>query len=195
MAYMASLNINPMKLPGPWVEGYVLDFHSISSTPTGDPYYRFDTKYTELGDRLYRFKYRSDRTVMADILDTAVVFIKGWNPPIDCIVPVPASLSRKSQPVVELAEELAKQLGLPDFKDAVVRVKATPAMKNIADWSERQKVLHEAVQAGPGDVKSKSILLFDDILESGATLRRAAEVLLSDGATRAVYVLVVTRTR
>jgi predicted amidophosphoribosyltransferase len=68
-------------------------------------------------------------------------------------------------------------------------------LKNIDDWSERQRVLAEAVQAGGNDVKGKSILLFDDLIESGSTLRRAAEVLLRDGGARAVYALVLTRTK
>ena len=192
---MPVVKINPMKLPGPWIEGYVLDFHSISSTPTGDPYYRFDTKYTELGHRVYRFKYRGDMILMADIIDTAEEFIKEWKPPVDCVVPAPPSLDRGSQPVVELVRELATRLRLPSCEDAVVKVKATPAMKNIPDWSERQKVLQEALQAGPGDVKDKSVLLLDDIIESGSTLQRAAEVILKGGGGRAVYALVLTRTR
>jgi len=45
------------------------------------------------------------------------------------------------------------------------------------------------------DVKAKSILLLDDLIESGATLRRAAEVLLKDGGAGAIYALVLTRTK
>jgi len=56
---MAAAKINPMKLAAqPWTEGYVLDYHTVSSTPTGDPYYRFDTKRTEPGELLFRLKYR-----------------------------------------------------------------------------------------------------------------------------------------
>jgi hypothetical protein len=60
----------PMKLsPKPWVDGYVLDYHTISSTPTGDPYYRFDTKRTEIGELLFRMKYRAGgNAVLADIV-------------------------------------------------------------------------------------------------------------------------------
>lgn len=48
-----------MKLaPHPYVEGYALDYHTVSSTPTGDPCHRFDTKRTELGERLFRLKSR-----------------------------------------------------------------------------------------------------------------------------------------
>jgi len=194
---MAVVNTNPMKLPPkPWVEGYVLDYHTVSSTPTGDPYYRFDTKRTELGELLFRVKYRAGGSdVVADIVDTAEQFVGGWKPPIDCVVPAPPSLTRKTQPAVEVARGLAARLRIPMFEDAIVKVKTTPQMKTIDDWSERQRVLAEAVQAGQNDVKGKSILLFDDLIESGSTLRRAAEVLLKDCGARAIYALVLTRTK
>jgi predicted amidophosphoribosyltransferase len=194
---MAVVNTNPMKLPPmPWVEGYVLDYHTVSSTPTGDPYYRFDTKRTELGELLFRLKYRAGGSdVVADIVDTAEHFVGGWKPPVDYVVPAPASLTRKTQPAVEVARGLAARLRIPVSEDAIVKVKTTPQMKDIDDWSERQRVLAEAVQAGQNDVKGKSILLFDDLIESGSTLRRAAEVLLKDCGARAIYALVLTRTK
>lgn len=194
---MAVVKINPMKLaPRPWVEGFVLDYHTVSSTPTGDPYYRYDTKRRELGELLFQLKYRAGGSVVvADIVDTAEQFVKGWKPPIECIVSAPPSLTRKTQPSVEVVRTLAARLLLPVFEDAVVKVKATPQMKDIDEWSERQRVLAEAVQAGRGDVKGKCVLLFDDLIESGSTLRRAAEVLLKDGGARDIYALVLTRTK
>lgn len=194
---MPVVSIRPMKLASkPWVEGYVLDYHTVSSTPTGDPYYRFDTKRTELGERVFRLKYRSGGPfVLADITDTADNFIREWKPPVECIVPAPASLNRKSQPVIEIARELANRLKLPIYEGAVKKVKATPQMKNIDDWAERQAVLKEAVQAGDADVRGKIVLLVDDLIESGSTLRQAAEVLLNDASAKAVYALVLTRTK
>lgn len=194
---MVAVAIKPMKLaPKPWVEGYVLDYHTISSTPTGDPYYRFDTKRTDLGERLFQLKYRrAGAPILADIVDTAEQFMKQWHPPVDGVVPAPASLNRKSQPVIEVAAELARRLGLQFYEGAVKKVKPTPQMKNIDDWAERQAVLREAVQAGEAEVKGKIVLLFDDLIESGSTLRRAADVLLKDGSAQAVYALVLTRTK
>jgi predicted amidophosphoribosyltransferase len=194
---MPAVPIKPMKLPpNPWVEGYVLDYHTISSTPTGDPYYRFDTKRTELGERVYQLKYhQGDVAVLADIADTAEKFVREWKPPVECIVPAPASRKRNSQPVIEIAKELAQRLGLTIEEGAVKKVKPTPQMKNIDDWAERQAVLKEAVQAGDADVRGKIVLLIDDLIESGSTLRRAAEVLLKDGSAQAVYALVLTRTK
>ena len=179
---------------GPWNDGYVLDFHSISSTPTGDPYHPFETKRTELGELLYRLKYRGDRTAIDNIAEIAGEFVKSWNPPIKCIVPAPPSLHRKHQPVVEIARVLGTYLNLRVLENAVVKVKKTDPMKNIPVW-ERISALQDAIQSGKTDVAGKSILLIDDLIESGSTLRRAASVLLENGGAASVYALVLTRTR
>jgi hypothetical protein len=112
--------------PRPWVEGYVLDYHAVSSTPTGDPYYRFDTKRTDLGERLYQLKYRAGgATALTDIVDTAEQFLQGWKPPIDSILPAPPSRNRATQPAVEIARQLAVRLGLAMCENAVVKVSST----------------------------------------------------------------------
>ena len=67
-------------------------------------------------------------------------------------------------------------------------------MKNIPIW-ERHSALEEAIQSGKTDVAGKSILLIDDLIESGSTLRRVASVLLDNGEATSVYALVLTRTR
>ncbi|MGH9864154.1 MAG: ComF family protein [Candidatus Acidiferrales bacterium] len=191
---MAVIKINPMKLTGPWIDGRVLDFHTISSTWTGDPYH-YNTKRTELGERVYGLKYGGARDVITDIVETAEMFVKQWKPEIDCIVPAPPSQSRKSQPVVEIAKELSKRLGIPVCEDALVKAEATPQMKNIKEWSERENLLRKAIQVGAANLTGKSILLVDDLIQSGSTLRCAAEVLVNQGGARAVYALVLTRTR
>ena len=97
--------------------------------------------------------------------------------------------------MVVLAREVAKRFGVPVFEAGVVKVKETPSMKNIPDWLERQRVLEESVQAGSDVVKGKTVLLLDDLVESGSTLRRAADVLLKKGGAAAVYAVALTRTR
>ena len=67
-------------------------------------------------------------------------------------------------------------------------------MKNIPIW-ERPSALEGAIQSGKTDVAGKSILLIDDLIDSGSTLRRAASVLLENGEAASVYALVLTRTR
>ena len=59
----------------------------------------------------------------------------------------------------------------------------------------RQKVLEEAIQKGAGDVRGKRVLLFDDLIESGTTLRRVADLLLKEGGASTLYALALTRTK
>ena len=192
---MAVVKVNPMKLKGPWTEGFVLDFHSLSATPTNDPYHPFDIKRTELGELLYRFKYSGQRDVLKDIVDTTEEFVRKWKPVIDLIVTAPPSMKRRSQPVVEIAVALAACLEIPICKDAVRKVKETPSMKNVPGSFERQKLLAEAIQAGEDDVRDKRILLFDDLTDSGSTLGRVAQLLIEERGANAVFALALTRTR
>ena len=194
---MAVVKISPMKLPAtPWVEGYVLDYHTVSSTPTGDPYYRFDTKRTELGELLFRLKYRGGGSVViADIVDTAEQFVGGWNPPINCVVPAPPSISRKSQPVTEVARELSSRFGVPVCDKAVVKVKTTPPMKTIEFPTDRANMLQGAFRGEPNEVRAKRVLLIDDLFEYGSTVGAVANVLLTEGEAVAVYLLALTRKR
>lgn len=194
---MSVLKINPMEISGPWVAGWVLDYHSLSAVPTGDPYHPFEMTYTELGSRLYRFKYRADATAIEDLADTVEEFLAGkpWRSILDAVVPTPPSIARANQPVAQLVQLLAGRLGVPSFGDGLRKIEKTPSMKNVDDWFERQRILARAVQAGQDEVRGKSILLLDDLIQSGATLRRSGEVLLNDAGARAVYAVVLTRTR
>jgi predicted amidophosphoribosyltransferase len=101
----------------------VLDVHSLSSTFLGyeGSIPRFDTKYTELGELVYRFKYRGDGAALPAIIDTVERFIRQSKWEIDCIVSVPPSIERKSQPVAEIARELSSRLGVPACDNAWLR--------------------------------------------------------------------------
>lgn len=195
---MASVPVRPIAIKGPWGDGYVLDYHTIHGKSTSDPYFRFDTKRTELGELLFQLKYRRNQDALAAIVDTAENFIRHrWSPvpTFDCIVPAPPSAdTRKVQPVFETVRELAARFSVVSCEDALSKVKATPQMWNIDDWHERKRTLQEAIQRGSGTCDGKRILLFDDLTESGATLWRAAEVLNTAGAA-ALYALVLTRPR
>ncbi len=61
-------HFNPMRIPCRWVDGYTLDYHTISSVYLGDDELgnpQFDTKRSEVGEFLYRLMYRSDLTAVA----------------------------------------------------------------------------------------------------------------------------------
>ena len=193
-----AVKINPQKIPGPWTSGYSLDRHVESSVPTGGltpgGYTEFDTKRTELGELVYRLKYGGKKENISEIAEAVLEFVRGgWGDSFDAVVPAPPSVTRSAQPLIEIARAVAEGLRLPLKADAVAKVKTTTQMKNVP-ISGRPDLLRDAIQKGASAVADQRVLLLDDVIESGATLRRVAEVLLESGA-KSVHALVVTRTK
>ena len=191
---MAVVAVHPEPIDGPWIEGFVLDPHVISSRPIGyvGEHMRFETTRSALGELVYQLKYRNGP--LNDIVDTAVGFInERGNGVIDCVVPPPPSLHRAKQPAVLIAAGIAGVLGVPSLAVAAVKATATPQMKNVP-LHERGPLLSAAIQAGTDAVRGQRILLIDDLWETGSTLRRVAEVLGQMGATE-VRALAMTRTK
>ena len=191
---MAVVEVHPELIDGPWIEGFVLDRHVISSRPIGHvgEHMQFETTRSALGELVYQLKYRNGP--LNDIVDTAVAFVaERWNGVIDCVVSPPPSLHRTKQPAILIAAGVATALGVPSLAAAVVKATATPQMKNVA-LHERTPLLSAAIQAGTDAVQGQRILLIDDLWETGSTLRRAAEVLGQMGSTE-VRALAMTRTK
>jgi competence protein ComFC len=191
---LAIVKTSPMRILGRWNEAFALDYHSIRSVPTGDLFRRFDTLRTDLGERLFRLKYRKDPAMLDDIIDTMDDFFGRWKPAVDCICTSPPSVGRAEQPVDVIAERFSKRVGLPIIGGATQKIKVTPQMKNVA-LTDRKPLLTVAVIAGPESVEGKSVLLLDDLYDSGATSSRVCEILLDDKKAKSVFGLAITRTR
>jgi predicted amidophosphoribosyltransferase len=164
---------------GSWSHGFALDRYSGSV----------------LGTLVHRLKYDNDAGSLVPIVDSVDDFIRNrWQdlPSVDCIVPAPPSLDRIGlQPGIEIARAVAARLSVRFTENAVSKVEPTPPMKNIFSICERRQLLRKAIQKGPEDVKDKSVLVIDDVTQSGSTLGRISDVLLKDSGASEVYVLAV----
>lgn len=93
--------INPLRIDGPWADGRVLDLHSSGSEFLGYDEYgheQFDTRRTDVGELLYRLKYRNDLSAVDEIGAVAEKFIRSRRINFDVIVPAPPTRSRRVQP-------------------------------------------------------------------------------------------------
>ena len=155
----------------------------------------FDTKRSDVGELLYRLKYRSDGAVLDELVDTAATFVRSWNPGVTILVPVPPSRARSQQPVHMIAEPLGRKIGIPIDSTAVVRVKEVPELKNVYAYDERIRALEDAHRVDASVVAKQRVLLFDDLYRSGATMNAITAALYDHGAVADVYALALTRTR
>ncbi|MCC6699444.1 MAG: ComF family protein [Candidatus Hydrogenedentes bacterium] len=193
------LKINPIRLVGGWEAGYALDYHTLSSEYLGEDEYghpQFETARSEVGELLYRLKYRSEKALVKVLSLTASEFVKSRKWPVEIVLPVPPSRSgRGFQPVPLLAKAIAQNLGIPVSLDAVVKVKDTPELKSVYKLEERTCLLQDAYVVVVPEVSEKRVLLVDDLYRSGATLNAVAACLKAIGGVRCVYAVTCTKTR
>jgi len=190
--------IKPMRIPGRWREGYVLDFHTVSSTYLGYDEYGheiFETIRSDVGELLFRLKYRSDTAVIDELAETLADFLRSWNPGVTVLIPVPPSRARSQQPVNLIAKALAVKIGVTLAPTGVARVKEMPELKNVYAYDERLRLLEGAHGVEPSVVRGQTVLLFDDLYRSGATMNAITAALYDEGKAKDVYALAVTRTR
>ena len=105
----------------------------------------------------------------------------------DVIVPVPLHRARMRQrgydQALELAKPLARELQLPLSDGLLHRRKATAPQSRL-DAGARRRNLRAAFEAHPSRDMPAHVVLFDDVMTTGATLHAAALVLRRAGVQR-----------
>src|SRR5690349_7767037 len=176
--------INPQKIIGKWKSGIALDLHTTSSTYLGVDeagHNQYDNTRSELGDLLYRLKYRSDQMAAPEIIATAAQFLMPHRHKFDLIIPVPSSTVRAVQPVTLLANGIGKAVSLPVCECVTMKRRAEP-IKSINDAEQRRKALEGLHAVDASKTAGRRVLLFDDLFRSGSTMNAITDILLVPGA-------------
>lgn len=192
------VEINPTKIPGRWTNGFALDLHTTSSELRGHDGYghaQFESQRSEVGELLFKLKYRQDKSVIPEIAEVIGTFIESYLPKMDLIVPVPPSTPRSEQPVILIARAIGERNKLPISEDCVWKIRETPQLKNALEYDQRWRLLDGAFEVDPGLVAGKTLLLFDDLYRSGATMNAITSALYDKGSAKDIFALTITRTR
>jgi ComF family protein len=133
----------------------------------------------------HQFKYGGLR-VLAPLLGQMLFDCWSSDPlPVQVIVPVPLHSSRLRERGYNqsalLAHELAKHTGLPVSENALVRLTPTPPQVGL-NAVERARNVRGAFSCINGELRGCQVLLVDDVLTTGATVRTCAEELLRAGS-------------
>jgi ComF family protein len=141
-------------------------------------------------------KYRRDLglgEILAGFLKT-LVMEQNWQP--DLVIPVPMSQSKlreRGYNQVDLfARPLAWSLGLPYHVRVLARVREDTSQVKLTAESRRLNVALAFSVEWPDPIRSRQVLLVDDVATTGSTAEVCAGVLLEAGASR-VYVATLAR--
>jgi len=187
-----------IKIHGKWRDGFALDLHTTRSEFLGfDDQGKklFDTDRTEIGELVYRLKYKNDLSVVPQITDYVLKNISFQI--MNVIIPVPPSnLNRQFQPLYIVGQALSQRINIPFYKDAIIKTKDTPKLKDIAEQSDREKILSDAFMFNANySFSGLNVLIIDDLFRSGSTLNAVTSVLYAQANVSNVYVLTLTKTR
>lgn len=186
----------PVRLEGPWDEGYALDLHTTSSVYRGEDVFGngiLDTQHTHLGQLLYSFKYNGRIDTSHEIVACAAKFLDQWlsDKELDAVLPTPPSSYRPVQPVYAIAEAIAQHLKIP-YAENVLEKTSSEQAKNMP---KGQKSLSGTIVQRLPAKRKCNILLVDDIFSTGATAAECVSVLRQDALIERIYYLAITKTR
>lgn len=115
---------------------------------------------------------------------------------IDLVVPVPHHwwdrVTRRDLPPVTMARVLARRLSIPVAGHILAKRRRTPAQSSLPPAGRRRNLRDAFRITGGARLDGRTVLLTDDILTTGTTADRAAQLLKQAGAA-CVVVAVLAR--
>ena len=152
--------LHPQGVRGPWNAGIILDWHTVASQVVGENEFGqpiFETRRSELGELLYRFKYRNDRAALAKMLQACNHYLaRRTSGKFEIVVPVPPSNAARIVTKC-IARGIAAGLGATYSATALMKVKSTSALKSVIDPEVRKALLRDAFQVDRKQVEGKAL--------------------------------------
>lgn len=185
-------------IQGNWNQGFSLDKHIVRSIPVGYNEYghmQFDTLRTEVGESVFQLKYRSDLSQVGLLAQAVVSSLRHALTGVDFVSPMPASKVRQTQPVYEVAREVARLLSVSYVDNFIQKVKSTGGMKDLGGRAERVEALQGCFSINDSALADGRwhVLLIDDLYDTGASLEAVCEAVRQSAKIGSVSVIALTR--
>ncbi len=155
---------------------------------------------------LFRYEFPVDRLVQALKYGHQLALANGFGQDLsrkilaaehDLILPLPLHPSRLQNrgfnQSAEIARTIGRELGVPMNTNCLTRTRATPPQAALP-LRERARNVRGAFECS-ADLAGQRILLVDDVMTSGSTLRECARILKLHGAAQVTLAVVARALR
>ena len=148
-----------------------------------------------VADAVRRFKYEGRSELSRPLGRLLSVEARSLAQSFDAVVPVPLHWRRRRERGYDqaalLAKPVARALGVPLWLRGLRRVRATPRQAGLARADRLRNVENAFACASPG--AASRVLLIDDVVTTGATLRAATSALREAGIGHVVPLVLAVR--
>jgi competence protein ComFC len=151
--------------------------------------------YTDLVRELvHQFKFGGHKHLGGYLVAEALDYFKQSVSELDCdiIIPVPMTVHDRAQRGFNqsalMAEQLSHASGIPIESSLLKKIRKTALQANLGREDRWRNISGAFGVAGGRAVEGKWILIFDDIVTTGATCLEASKVLLAAGAKRVTVI-------
>ena len=148
---------------------------------------------SEVGQILNKCKYKDGGYFPDKLLDRTVrAFRKKFGQERFDVLVYPPS-TKSGDLVKNVAERLAKKLGIP-ISHQLEKTRTTKPQKSLNNGDlKRANVAGAFAYSKPDEIRGKSVLLFDDIFDNGATIQEIGRVMTKCGSKK-IAPLVIAKT-
>ena len=107
------------------------------------------------------------------------------------IIPIPISTKRLRERGFNqaelIADHISKKINLPILRSVILKPKDNKKQSELKKWEERKSNVENCFSVSkPELIRSKNIILVDDIFTSGATIKEAVKVLKKSGVRKII---------
>ncbi len=146
---------------------------------------------SNIGEIIHRCKYETKEDFPETCVNRVVSAYKKYYEKHDLVLFVPPSISGNL--VENFAKKVAQNLGIP-LSDSLIKTRETKPQKECVSAITKNENLKNAFRINDlSIIKNKNILLIDDIIDNGATIKNIAKYLLQNGALN-VEAIVIAKT-